>query len=163
MWCQYGNNHSGACLVFSRKEIENCVKYQVDSNYKSRFGYVYYTQKEKMPYQTYTLNGNRLVKEGLEQYSRSFVTGDLENIFFRKHLDYRDEVEYRVVIHYPSDKTLFIKVSSALQGVIWGDRTADEELKKRNDMCNQAKIGCAHIHWDCGKPHLLLCWKQEQT
>jgi hypothetical protein len=155
MWNQYGDKHSGACLVLSRSALEVCIKSHSELIDLYKFGFVRYSQEYRMSHDSHILNGNRLVTDGVEEYARSFIKNNFDNILFRKILDYRDEAEYRVVIHDPSSNIEYLDVSSAIRGVIWGDRITKEKLTELYRLCQQKNISCGHIFWERGRPFFL--------
>lgn len=140
MWSQYGENHCGICLVFSKdgleKELETKRREIVD--YKS--GYVQYSQKGRMLLKATTFNGNRFVKDGAENYLIEHVIENSEEFFYRKHIDYRDEAEYRAVVFDPDGKLEYLDISSSIKGVIAGDATPEVYFPLINQLSEQLKI-----------------------
>lgn len=160
MWSQYGDNHTGACIVFSKNTMEDIICKECGSAGTYKCDNIFYLQKYGIPPASLTLNGNRLIKEGMEQYLTSFVLSNLDNICFVKHIDYRDEAEYRIVIHDPRYKLETINIRTALKGVIWGDRISQvEDLKSLHEECDRLAIGCLYLKWDRGRPYPVLCTK----
>jgi hypothetical protein len=78
-----------------------------------------------------------------------------EELFFRKHIDYRDEAEFRVVVFGPDKKLEYLDVSSWIKCVIVGDRTPEAYIPLINQMCNALNIEFRKVHWDGCKFHLL--------
>lgn len=157
MWSQYGQNHYGVCLVLSKNEIEmvlNAMKSQIRGY---RAGYVHYSQQDRIDWRAITLNGNRLENEGVEEYSYNHVMENSEELFFRKHIDYRDEAEFRVVVFDPDKKLEYLDVSSLIKCVIVGDRILEAYIPLINQMCTDLNIESRRAYWDRGKYHLLLC------
>jgi len=140
MWSQYGENHCGICLVFSKdgleKELETKRHEIVD--YKS--GYVQYFQKGRISWQAINLNGNRFVKDGAENYLIGHVIENSEEFFYRKHIDYRDEAEYRAVVFDPNGKLEYLDIGSSIKGVIAGDGTPKVYFRLINQLSEQLKI-----------------------
>ena len=97
MWSQYGENHKGICLVFSKKAIEDefisirerLIAKNVRYNAMS---------EQYIPASAYTLDKNQLVGQGVEDYSFTHIKNHADTLFFTKNIDYRDEGEYRVVV-----------------------------------------------------------------
>jgi hypothetical protein len=163
MWAQYGENHRGACVVFSRKTLEATLAGLGLSDRSFKMGYVLYTQQNRMPFEAYTIQATRLSQIGSQPYAVEFVLARMDDMFFLKHIDYRDESEYRLVIHDPKDRNEYIEVSDSLKGVLWGDRTTLEELRELHPRCTASGVGCGFVRWDRGSSHLLHCSKKGET
>ena len=157
MWSQYGQNHYGICLVFSKNELENVLNKKKSQIRDFKASYVQYSQQERIVWSAITLNGNRLESEGVEEYSFNHVIENSEELFFRKHIDYRDEAEFRVVVFDPNKKLEYLDINSSIKCVIVGDRTPEAYIPFINQMCADLNIESRRARWDRGKSHLLLC------
>jgi len=157
MWSQYGQNHYGICLVFSKKELERLLSEMESQIRDYRANYVKYSQEYGFDWEAITLDGNRLQSEGVEGYSFNHVMENSEELFFRKHIDYRDEAEFRVVVFDPDKELEYLDVSSFIKCVIVGDRTPEAYIPLINQMCTDLNIESRRAYWERGKSHLLLC------
>lgn len=150
MWSQYGENHRGVCLILSKREIEKAFN-QVE-NYKA--DYVSYLQNiRRYPSVDLSSKAGKNVKECAFKY----VMDNLEFFFFQKHLDYRDEGEFRVVVFDPDKKFEYIDISTSLKGVIVGDRIHDSYIHLIDQMCKNLNIECRQAYWSTSTPQMLLC------
>ncbi len=163
MWSQYGENHHGACLAFSRAEIEKSIGALALPPGSIDHGFVKYTQRNRMPHRFFTIDAGTLVAQGLETYARTFVRSRARDLFYVKHIDYRDEAEFRVSIHDSTGEHEYLNISKSLKGVVWGDRSSEEDLKEYNLKCSGVDVGCAFARWDRGTSHLLYCTKKGET
>jgi len=157
MWSQYGQNHYGICLVLSKKELERVLSEKESQIRAYLANYVKYSQKYGFDWEAIALDGNRLESEGVEEYSFNHVMENSEELFFRKHIDYRDEAEFRVVVFDPNKKLEYLDISSLIKCVIVGDRTHKAYISLINKMCSDINIESRRVYWDKGKSHLLLC------
>jgi hypothetical protein len=82
---------------------------------------------------------------------------NFEYFFFRKHIDYRDEGEFRVVVFDPDNKLEPLDISTSLKGVIVGDRIHAPYIHLINHMCKKLNIECRQAYWSTSEPHMLLC------
>ena len=160
MWAQYGENHFGICLVISKEKLEEELKTHQDKITRFKTGYIKYTQKRGIAPRAITLDGNRLVNEGLENYSKNHILENSEELFFRKHADYRDETEYRVLVFDPENNLEYIDISSSIKGIIVGDRTPKVYFPLVDQLCEKLHIESRQAHWVKGTPYLLLCKSQ---
>jgi len=117
MWSQYGDNHTGVCLVFSKETIQN----QIDDNYK--FKNVEYIT-EPFPLNDYNIELGMVNYNGIDMYFNHFFEQQYKNIFFKKIDDYRDESEYRLLRRVKDTSIVYdyIDINSSLKGIIIGDR-----------------------------------------
>ena len=95
MWSQYGQNHYGICLVFSKRKLEEVLAEKESQVIFYKADYVQYFQQGQP---RKNIDGTRLKKEGVEKYSLNFIKENSKELFFLKHIDYRDEAEFRVVV-----------------------------------------------------------------
>ncbi|MCH8010941.1 MAG: DUF2971 domain-containing protein [Candidatus Marinimicrobia bacterium] len=161
MWTQYGENHRGLCIVFSKTAIEKMIQDVNLPAMSSKRDYVKYSPSERIRMVAYTINVSRLKQKGVENYCKNHVLKHINDFFFTKHVDYRDENEYRVVIYDPEKIYEYFYINSIIKGVIAGDRTPKVYLPIIEKQCEALNIECRRIEWDRGKPHLLLCNKPQ--
>lgn len=157
MWSQYGQAYYGICIVLSKSALEialGAIKPQIRYY---RASDIHYSQHGKI---TITLNGDMFQKGG-EEYLYNHIIENFEELFFRKHIDYRDEAEFRVVMLDPDKKLEYLDVSSLIKCVIVGDRTPDVYIPLINQMCTDLNIESRRAYWVKGQPHLLLCKSTE--
>jgi len=154
MWSQYGENHCGICLILSKSEIEKVLDERKAQVKKCEANYVKYLQKG-ITYPSF--NGSLLGRKNVEECASQYVMDNFEELFFRKHFDYRDEAEFRVVVFDPCEKLEYLDISTSLKGVIVGDRTHDVYTHLINQACKDLNIECRQAHWSISNPQMLLC------
>jgi hypothetical protein len=163
MWSQYGENQHGICLVFSRKYLEEELHRHTAEVEWIKCDSVTYSVKERMSVQSLNMDGNRLIKEGVEPYCRSHVEQEAHELFFTKHVDYRDESEYRISAHDPRNAVEYVDIGSSIKGIIAGDRTPEVYFPLLEQFAGKYGIVARHAYWDRGKSHLLLLKKREES
>ncbi|MDP8267292.1 MAG: DUF2971 domain-containing protein [Candidatus Tenebribacter davisii] len=116
MWTQYGDNHKGVCLVFSKKAINSLI----NKNYK--FEKVKYDIP--FPLADFEIEYGELKHQGINPYFEYYFEKMYKKIFFAKVTDYRDESEYRLLKRMKNKNITFdyIDIRSCLEGVIIGDK-----------------------------------------
>ena len=161
MWAQYGENHRGICLVFSKKAIEADLA-DIKENVIAEN--IQYTTRVGISPDAYTLNGNQLVEDGVEGYCYNHIKRHSGTLFFTKNIDYRDESEYRVVVFDPNHNYEFININKSIKGVIAGDRTPEVYFPLIRQLSERYGIECRRAYWErgLGMPCLLPC-KKEKT
>ena len=79
MWSQYGQDHYGVCLVFSKKELERILsETQVQSEIYYKADYVKYMQKENKPLE---INVDYVREKGVEKYALCYIKRNTEELF----------------------------------------------------------------------------------
>lgn len=153
MWSQYGDGHSGVCLVFSRSRIEERVQELSRQVEKYECRYVKYLQD----FGFYPVVDKKALtsKEGVRQCSIDYIKNNFE-LLFRKHIDYRDEAEFRVVVLDPAKNVEYFDVSQCLRAVIVGDRIPDVYIPFIKHMCNDLKVELLQAKWTKSDPQWVL-------
>jgi hypothetical protein len=147
MWSQYGENHRGICLVFSKEKLEKELetkRHRQILDYKC--GYVQYFEEGRMPLKITKIDGNKFIKEN-EDYLRRRVIENSDEFFYRKHIDYRDEAEYRIVVFDPDGNLKHLNINSSIRGVIAGDATPKVYFRLINELSEQFKIKPWKVGW----------------
>jgi hypothetical protein len=153
MWSQYGEDHRGICLVLSKSKVENAFDERKTQVKKHKAGYIAYLSNNS-PHPVVDLSSK--AGENAEECASKYVMDNFEYFFFRKHIDYRDEAEFRVVVFDPGKQLEYLDISSSLKGVIVGDRIYDAYIHLINHMCKNLNIECRQAYWSTSNPHMLL-------
>ncbi|WP_026450686.1 DUF2971 domain-containing protein [Aequorivita capsosiphonis] len=89
MWNQYGDNFKGACLAFNKQEL-------LKNSTINLWDKVEYIPYDKFENDYLDIYSNDLSKYGRKEYKENRIS--LSNyLLFRKHLDFRDECEFRII------------------------------------------------------------------
>lgn len=145
MWCQYGDRHAGVCLVLSKERLEEWIE-NTNLIPKKNFGNVEYTDNLRLP-NIKGLEFDDSIKGSVHQY----VKDNFNDLFFRKHLDYLDESEYRIVVE-SLDTQPYIDLSKCIKGFILGCNTATKVYKDiLLKIAEKYKIEPGRLHYHEGK------------
>ncbi|RKG79733.1 DUF2971 domain-containing protein [Corallococcus exercitus] len=121
IWAHYGAKHSGACLQFDRnKLIKAFTTTPVPSALLRFHGPVVYRSASAGA----GLDGVDIgqVREfGLDAVAINYAETNHGQIFFRKHADWSNETEYRLVLIDQSALPVEFSIREALTGVFLGD------------------------------------------
>lgn len=117
MWSQYGENHEGICLVFSKQDLYNLI----DKTYK--FEDVKYIEKP-FPLLDSDFNYHELKLNSLDIFCDKYFENKYKKLFFTKIIDYRDEAEFRLLKRVKDENIIYdyIPIEKCLKGIIVGDR-----------------------------------------
>jgi Protein of unknown function (DUF2971) len=141
MWAQYAEKHKGACIVLDgiklneniNKELGNRCKIfggRVSYDYQQfAFDNVYYPQIE-----------GYINKYGFTNGLRHYYFVNLKNIFLIKHPDWKQESEYRWLLHSPKHTCEYVAINNVLKGILLGldfPKSSESELKR---LCKELGI-----------------------
>ncbi len=155
MWAQYAENHSGVCLVFSKKGLEEKLKDQRFRDTVSKAGYVEYASIENLSLRINQIDGDKLVEGDIRSHAEKYVLDNLENLFFLKPVDYRDESEYRLAVYDPKAEFEYIDIEPMICGVIVGDKISRAYSAVIKYLCDGLKIDSKKVFWERGRAHLV--------
>ena len=154
MWSQYAEGHTGLCLVFSKKAIEEQMQ-SVSEFY--RIDQVRYGPPEAISAQGMTINGNTLSQQGVKDYSINHLRATYESLLFLKNIDYRDEAECRLFVFDPMSAFEYMDISKSLKAVVIGDRTPEVYLPLIKSQCADLGVRYRKVIWSNATP-LLVGW-----
>jgi len=152
MWSQYGEDHRGLCLVFSRKAFEEQLEALTASVLVAER--VQYLREEGFLHRDVIFDGDPLGRDEMETHCLKHVQRNSRDLFLTKELDYRDEAEYRVVIYASHGTNTFVDISKTLRGVIAGVQTPKVYFPVIRSLAGGYDVECMQASWDYGTPHL---------
>jgi len=136
MWAQYAENHRGVCIVLDRVGLDQAIRQRYPQQDASwvRSGRVQYieTAQEDAISISVELKSADQARESVQEHFHRYA----EQLFFNKHVDWRDENEYRWV-YYDADqsqtgengwKTPFVNIKSHVVAIVLGADYADAHL-----------------------------------
>lgn len=163
MWSQYGENHEGICLIFSREKLVRIIReqfsneeftiYEGDVNYKDYVNDTIGPRSVKVNSDTFdTETPINVAFKHLQKYQKELL--------FCKQLDYKDEDEYRVVaLRKPEGENLQpapeFSISKCLIGVVLGDRFPKVYMPSIDKLSINMNFEHRKLHWESGE-YLLL-------
>ena len=125
MWERYASNFAGVCLILDRSKLKTSKNETLLScnyiNYLSNLYSVLYDKNEE-----------------------SKLLDQIDETYFHKHLDFRDENEFRFLIN--CENTEYLDISNALVGIIYGPKS--EAALYKNIIKNSfSKYSLVHIKY----------------
>jgi len=163
MWAQYGENHEGVCLVFSKEKLLKSVRNACDDKkYMFWEGSVDYKEyvADHAGYGSVPVNGDTFDTRSPVDVALDHICSHYHELLFRKQRDYKDEDEYRIVVlhkNHPSEfcSPLELKVTDFLVGIILGDRFPKAYLPTIISISNDLDVKFKKLHWGKGEYILL--------
>jgi hypothetical protein len=151
MWSQYGENHEGVCLVFSKQKIEEIIKEEYSNNEEyirqcTQIEYIDFIQSNDSILE---LDKSKMDTMSEDDISLLCLEENYHQLLFRKQIDYKDENEYRVCItDRKRNKEKVINIRGALKAVILGDRFHMAYYKTMEYLCTKNECKLLKLMWD---------------
>ena len=152
MWAQYGEKHTGMCLVFDKNGLESAIRKIVASADDCYFGPVVYSDQDTSIDFDFNTMGETddNIQNGVEQYIRS----NIQSLFFTKLKDWRDEIEYRAMVYDDRKEAVFVPVVDCLKGIILGADFPQVYVSLVQQMGSEVGAEIAQIGWREGIPYI---------
>ncbi|MFC1785566.1 DUF2971 domain-containing protein [Candidatus Neomarinimicrobiota bacterium] len=153
MWSQYGENHFGVCLVFSKKKLLEFIEKASIEYYVA--DKVIYSKEETYLDNALSLSISQINNSDLDTFCLRHIKSHIDKFFFTKHLDYRDEAEYRVVIYDNNNDYKYFDLSTFIKCVIIGERMPKVYYPLIKNLCDKTNTECRRVEYSNGKLSLL--------
>jgi hypothetical protein len=151
MWSQYGENHGGICIIFSRIELERIIK-------KIFVKEKYLTHADKVDYKEYFVGNGSYLKIKLDdidkkdEYSNAFayLENNYTDLLFVKQTDYRDEDEYRICVTRKTeinDSPLMFDIKKCIKAIILGDDFHDVYNNSVSGLGEKYRVPVLKLNW----------------
>ena len=160
MWSQYGVKHTGVCLVFDRKQLEEQFISTFETN-KKFTGRVEYQYHRESFVTARKIECRNIIKHGVDKALEMQIDKYFHEYFFLKLMDYRDEHEYRLVAIVDDGDSIGLPIESSLRGIIVGIDFPREEYERIDALaqnCNSA-VETYLLSWQEGRPQLWNLWE----
>jgi len=116
MWSQYGQSHGGVCVVFSKSKLISSLR-NWPSQESPFYDEVTYTAEMKIHADALVVSLDELEREPTDSVARKHAIEHNRELFFTKHSDYKDECEYRLVIHDCEPGYSFVKTNECIMSI----------------------------------------------
>jgi hypothetical protein len=158
MWSQYGENHKGVCFVFEKKSLENDFDklFQKKLSFKGLVDYKYspwsFITSRKIDCMDFIVNG-------MEKTLKMQIGKHYRNYYFIKHMDYLDEIEYRLVVISKNEE--FLPISSSLKGMVIGVDFPETDYNRIQELVVKfdPNIETGFLSWQSGQPVFWNLWE----
>lgn len=160
MWAQYGASHRGVCLVFDRRTFLVRLESSLRS---SEFLYaepVRYTGihdpggRHGISHEdiegAHIIDMDRVEKFGLEQALNEHRQRYFNELFFSKHQDWRDEWEFRFIVHSQERNELFVDIQDILLEAVLGVDFPQIYEPCLSSICASLSIKASRLRWRNG-------------
>jgi hypothetical protein len=139
MWDQYADKYQGICLAFSLSALKENA-----SDFKN--GEIKYVDYNRFKLRHKSINVNEVEKMGANKYWES-ESKRIENDIFEKHLDYKDENEYRFV-SFSNNEFDYINIEKCLRGIIITGSINEFQLEAVGKFAVDYSVDVLFVHWE---------------
>ena len=151
MWAQYAENHSGVCLIFDGRRLETEIDSKKGKGYKVFCGAVSYYNYDSVT--SKSIDFFDIETLGLLNGIRKHYYNFYKHYFLSKYPDWRDESEYRWLIHSPRKKAdEFISIKGTLVAVLVGADFSKAYESLLKDLCKNLNVSAGRMCWKNGVP-----------
>jgi hypothetical protein len=146
MWAHYAGNHTGACLIFDRSRLHECVvramMSAVSEGGQLANREVRYVKDSFGDAAFYGIDTGMIGSLGLEAAVRHHFLSRWEDMFFVKHFDWSHENEYRWIAYDPDDRLPeVIDVAGSLTALVVGADFPVQELERTRHLAGLSSGG----------------------
>ena len=155
MWAQYGENFYGVCIAFSAGSLQKRLHEQLGEKAIIHAKRIHYDKDLELNDRSLSdHDASYYMGKDKEEWAKRFIRDHVKQIFLTKHLDYRDENEYRIVVHDPNNDFEYLDITDCVRAVLLGDRFKEVYHGVVKDLCGQHNVGCKRLEWKCGRLQL---------
>jgi hypothetical protein len=153
MWAHYAENHSGVCLLFDGKKLNENIQNELKDKKANIFhGFVRYDyEKATAPTMVITSEGSKYRKA--EETRISLIHYYSEN-FLYKSLDWKPEHEFRWLVQSQDTSEIFVSIENAIKAVIVGVDFDEVYEPSLITLCKPLEIPVGRISWTSGRPYV---------
>lgn len=159
MWSQYGDDHYGVCVVFSREKLIEHIRTSGAHNLPQE-GDIRIIEKE-ITYDNSIPGLDEAISCEYEKVKNKDAEHRLEEhlnpLLFTKFRNYEHEQEWRVVLYLQQFKNiehLDVKIGDSIKGLILGCRFKSIYLPSIRQFTSLENIPIFQLTWFNGKPEL---------
>ncbi|WP_411092777.1 DUF2971 domain-containing protein [Streptomyces sp. 049-1] len=119
LWAHYGDGHQGVCLRFDRDRLIEAFLHHRGPSSLAYHGPVRYLSSQHNP-AILGIDLEQVEEFGIDAVSLAYAEANREQLYFRKHIDWSSESEYRLVVLNQSVDYDYVDIRGALTGVLLG-------------------------------------------
>lgn len=134
MWAQYGDSHSGVCLIFRTEQFLEATRFRFGKSIPRFYGNVKYVNRPVVsdcfsPSEApYIIDLESYKSLGQDRYYLQHALMHRHRLFLEKMDDWSNEREWRIVTFQDGDEEVYIPYQNSLAGVMFGERTSEETM-----------------------------------
>lgn len=147
LWAHYGGRHAGVCLRFDRERlVASFLKAHAGPTSLAFHGPVHYLTSPHSPV-TRGVDTRQVSEFGGDAVALAYGEKYKDQLFFRKHLDWDSESEYRLVVLNQTADYEFVDIREALTGVILGSAFPPDRIPDLLEILEQYAVPVEQIRY----------------
>ncbi|RKE02874.1 DUF2971 domain-containing protein [Streptomyces sp. TLI_171] len=135
LWAHYGAAHTGVCLQFDRDKLVQAFLAGTEADALRFHGPVKYLSTDGGNVRP--IDRGQVKEFGIDAVALAHAEANKDTIFFRKHHDWSNEAEYRLVLLNQSVLPSHVDIRGALTGVILGDAFSPNRTAALEEILQQ--------------------------
>lgn len=150
MWAQYGDNHSGVCLVIDFQKFVSAFKSYLGSSIIGAHRSIEYVNRSHIngsEGDVYSIDIDYIEVNGFDPFVIAYLKQCYKKLFFEKMTDWQGEREYRFWVFYRTDQEILIDIRDSLVGVMFGTSTKTSDIKSVLDLLKGKAVQKMKIDW----------------
>jgi hypothetical protein len=141
MWEQYGDNYRGICLSFRRDALLSTIDDQLGRGNNIFNMECLYLPLHQMELEKETIRWELLSGADDITFPEVFIRAFSKQLFFTKHVDYRDENEFRIAA-LRKQKYVYIDISNSIHSMVFNGKTPPSKGLMRKMLVSAATYNC---------------------
>jgi Protein of unknown function (DUF2971) len=152
MWTQYADNHRGVCFMINQQRLHESIVSHLGAD-SLFYGPVEYLSTTYGPNSVESIGAYDLVywedilDRGLVNVLEPHIKQFHKELFFTKHIDWRDEREYRWVYRSNNNEPIYVPIANCLDAVLLGSDCPKDTSRIIIDLCRPHNIPVCRVHW----------------
>lgn len=155
MWAQYGDGHSGVCLVLDRMALDNRIRTELLGKGVVYAGPVAYANLDDDEQPAFHLNYSEVLAGSLEEVLRTKVDRHHRTFFFTKAEDWSSEIEWRWVVCGTDSEPEYVSIQDSLRAIVLGQDLPSVYEPAIVPFGKRYGVPIARVHWRNGMPLVL--------
>ncbi|MBT2525653.1 DUF2971 domain-containing protein [Streptomyces sp. ISL-99] len=126
LWAHYGAAHTGVCLKFDRDRLIASFLKHARPSVLAFHGPVLYLRGQDSPATGIDLG--QVEEFGVDAVAIAYAEANKDQLFFRKHIDWDSESEYRLILLNESIDFDYVDIRDALTGIVLGSAFPEDSV-----------------------------------
>lgn len=159
MWAHYASSpncpHDGVCLKFNYQKLNKRISetFENKNEFLVKKGVVKYNDLKVFHQPPFNKGGIlQLTDIEIEERARDYFFTYYKEIFLLKAKDWKNENEYRWLVHSKSDSHECISIVDVIDEVLVGVEFPQGDERKLASLCNELNISAKRLRWVNGIP-----------
>ena len=141
MWAHYSERHTGVCVIFDGKALDNQIRDSVGKTGSVQHGFVKYNYEASI--------------QPLQGKDKGEIWKNYRPNFLCKSPDWKTEHEFRWLACIENESKLLVPIENAIKAVVVGKNFDKECLPLLEKLCKELSISPWQIEWIYGEPSIV--------